>query len=337
MNIQTDIMLEAIRYVSEVLGETIPSKPTKISELKSLPYAIRDSFDLFRTKILRRGVILVQKKDHEITPKKILASKSTIERNLAAEDLIVFVFDRIQPHERQRLIQQGVYFVVPWVHMFLPPLGVDFRSRSRRGLKEVTTFGSLSAPAQSVLLYHLQCQSLSGMLLRQVAEITKYARFTISRTIQELIGAGLASTEKVGVNKHLEFKKQGADLWQAAKPFLSSPVKKTWNLKFLEDRDPFLLEAGMTALASKTSISSGGESVHAIGTRDLQVALSQSKAVKGVLWAEGVTTVQQWNYNPRLLSSDRTVDSLALFLSLQDDPDERIQIALDELMRDMKW
>ena len=42
--------------------------------------------------------------------------------------------------------------------------------------------------------------------------------------------------------------------------------------------------------------------------------------------------LQIWKYNPCTLSSDKTVDILSLALSYKDDPDERIEEAVEEML-----
>jgi hypothetical protein len=44
-----------------------------------------------------------------------------------------------------------------------------------------------------------------------------------------------------------------------------------------------------------------------------------------------------WSYTPVLLPGSRTVDPLSLMLSLQEEADERIQLALDELKERFPW
>ena len=50
---------------------------------------------------------------------------------------------------------------------------------------------------------------------------------------------------------------------------------------------------------------------------------------------------QVWTYGPRLLPKKRGhydgVDALSLILSLREDPDERVQMALDELRESLPW
>ncbi len=51
----------------------------------------------------------------------------------------------------------------------------------------------------------------------------------------------------------------------------------------------------------------------------------------------GTCEWQLWSHNPALLDGTGAVDPLSLTLSLQDNPDERIQLALDELKEQLPW
>ena len=42
--------------------------------------------------------------------------------------------------------------------------------------------------------------------------------------------------------------------------------------------------------------------------------------------------LELWKYPPNIIGDD-AVDSLSLYLTLRNDPDERVQIALDEMMK----
>jgi len=44
-----------------------------------------------------------------------------------------------------------------------------------------------------------------------------------------------------------------------------------------------------------------------------------------------------WRYDPTLLANTDKVDSLSLVLSFQDNPDERIQMAVDDVLRKFPW
>ena len=52
---------------------------------------------------------------------------------------------------------------------------------------------------------------------------------------------------------------------------------------------------------------------------------------------EGAQEWQLWSYSPALLPDTATVDPLSLTLSLQDNADDRVQLALDELKGTFPW
>ena len=45
----------------------------------------------------------------------------------------------------------------------------------------------------------------------------------------------------------------------------------------------------------------------------------------------GGSAIEVWSYAPELLSDNGRVDDISLLLSLDNDPDERIQMGLDEI------
>ena len=47
--------------------------------------------------------------------------------------------------------------------------------------------------------------------------------------------------------------------------------------------------------------------------------------------------IETWTYAPALLADGKGVDPLSLFLSLRDDPDERVQAALAAMMEGFTW
>jgi hypothetical protein len=51
----------------------------------------------------------------------------------------------------------------------------------------------------------------------------------------------------------------------------------------------------------------------------------------------GVCEWELWHYNPVIVPNSDAVDPLSLTLSLQGNADERIQLALDELMERFPW
>ena len=77
--------------------------------------------------------------------------------------------------------------------------------------------------------------------------------------------------------------------------------------------------------------------VVALGARNW-AAVKQGLQGREIPFAEpGAWEIQVWSYDPNLCAADNTVDRLSLYLSLRDDRDERVEGALDEMMKGLAW
>jgi hypothetical protein len=47
--------------------------------------------------------------------------------------------------------------------------------------------------------------------------------------------------------------------------------------------------------------------------------------------------VEVWSYPPKATADGPVVDRLSLYLSLRGTADERVEVALNQLLEDMKW
>ncbi|MGB4592191.1 MAG: hypothetical protein WBI63_00220, partial [Coriobacteriia bacterium] len=140
-----------------------------------------------------------------------------------------------------------------------------------------------------------------------------------------------------GRERRFELAGEPTDLWRQAQPLLRSPVSRRRYLVGVAPSGRKGLAAGLSALATYSALAEPAVP---------GVALDRVKA-KSLLDVGGVQAlptadeaeleVEVWSYEPGLLSDAATVDRLSLYLSLRDDTDERVQSALDELMRGVTW
>jgi len=146
---------------------------------------------------------------------------------------------------------------------------------------------------------------------------------------------GLCEIRRVGRSKFLHFKLSGKKLWKAALPILRSPVR---GIKPVRDIAPKLLvmKAGLSALAEKTHINSDQVPTYAIKESTFKKALMNGEVVVVQDRDEATAIVELWAYDPKFVSN-QNIDVLSLFLSLKDDPDERVQGELKKLLEDQSW
>jgi len=51
----------------------------------------------------------------------------------------------------------------------------------------------------------------------------------------------------------------------------------------------------------------------------------------------GALEIEVWSYAPSLFAKDKVVDRLSLYLSLKESRDERVEGAIEEMMKELQW
>ena len=151
----------------------------------------------------------------------------------------VFYFDNLLTYERDRLVEQGVYFIVADKFAFVPTLIIN-RLSTKSEIKEL-----FYPSTQYILLYHLQIESLDGLSLKELEDKVPYKYKTIAKSIKQLEALGLVSLEG-SRNKKLVFELSGKELWDKASTNLIDPIK---SIEYTSDVFPEGDIGGISALS----------------------------------------------------------------------------------------
>jgi DNA-binding MarR family transcriptional regulator len=174
----------------------------------------------------------------------------------------------------------------------------------------------------------------------EYARILGYSNMTMTRAFDELEEARLIEVTKSGKERFLHQNRNWKELWEMSVPYLRSPVKnEIYIMKATEDLYHSCFKAELTALSEYTMISTPRLNVFAIGTEKYK-NLCENKKIKMTEYPEdAIAKLQEWKYSPELIGDEgkETVDRFSLYLSLQNNEDERIQSALEELIRSNEW
>lgn len=326
---------QTLDYLHESLGA--PSAAPRIwAGQDSLPYFLRDAFELHEFEILGTTVLLAL--DRHAGQSSLADVRSRIEKIRSLADIpVLYVTQALASYERRRLIEQKVPFVVPGNQLYLPDLGLDLREyfRQRPGSAEAP----LSPSAQALLITALLRRRWEARWRPgETASRLGYTAMTISRATRDLVAAGLAHARKAGRTQYLIMPFTAQETWERAAPLLRTPVQRTvWTASPLPagPTGHSWRWAGLSALARQSMLGEPRTPVHAISRADWQSV----KPVAGE-WSEsmpGAHEWQLWNYSPALDPEGDTVDPLSLILSLRDSADERVQAALDALKARLPW
>jgi hypothetical protein len=318
------------KYLKEVFGEQVNIVAVTEDKMKKIPYYLGSLYMLWKGILLNKNIYFAMYKDGELlTPDQYKKHINILQGIL--ENPVILVLKGTESYNRNRLIQKNINFILENKQIFLPALLVDLKDY----LKPVATRKEhLTPAAQFLLLFHLQMQSLNGATIKTITEVVHYTYLTVSRAIEILTSFGLCKTIG-GKEKFLRFEENGKELWQKALPFLINPVKKT---VFINNELPeqYKILTGINALAHYTKIGGAPMDQFALSVRDFQI-LYKAGMIQMFSEYDGLYKVELWKYHPIMLTEQKFVDRLSLYLIFRMTNNERIEIELETMLEKISW
>ena len=256
---------------------------------------------------------------HE-TPLVLSKRQSSLEK--AFHRSVAFVFDNLLFYERDRLIQRGVFFIVPGKYVFLPFLLMNALDAD----SPYKSTSTLLPPAQALLLWHMQKSPLNGKNMNEIAGITGMTQSSVSRALTQLNFCGIVNIVKhADRTKTISFAQEGKALWDIAQPHLFSPIIQTWHCDRVNAGE--WPKGGISALSHYSMLAPDSEDT-LVMTRNQFNAAKQN--IVGLNRFDGDIIIEVWKYAP--LVEDGYVDKLSLYLTLKEDMDPRVEKELEIML-----
>lgn len=336
-------MKKTLRYIEEILGIRLTANPLVKSYLDRLPMYINETFQLYHTDLFNTEIVLAELKNEDElsiqqTEKQVRQIKKLFNQK------VVIVLENVQAHNRKRLIEKGVNFIVPGKQLYMPDLLIDLRE-SFVHPKTKQKSETLLPSAQFLIIYHIihryQKWKLEEHPFKEIAQKLGYTPMAITNAIDNLKYHKLVEVEGEK-EKFIHFRYDRRELWNVVheQNLLVNPVLKT---VFVDEKpkDLFLLHSNASALPEYTDLNPSRKEYFAI-EKTFFYGLQKSNALVNPNDYEGRYVLEVWKYNPLTLVDelpiDRTVvDPLSLYLSVKDSRDERIEMALDQILEKFIW
>lgn len=321
------------QYLRDTLGIDADLEP--FTELDRVPYFVQEAFELRQLRLHDRPLLLAL--DRHAKGQRLGVLRTQLDKIAAIlRRQVVYVTGVLASYERKRLIEQKVPFIVPGNQMYLPDLGIDLREYFRK--RPPAPEAVVSPATQAILIATLLRQpwpiDWQPMVL---AEQLGYTSMTVSRAVRELEVAEIVTSEKTGRRKRLLLPPTPLETWERAQRVLRTPVRRRfWTINGALAARANARAAGLTALARYSSLAEPANPCFAIGPPQRRGA----GEIGGDEFRQSDPDMiewQVWIYDPAGLPGAGTVDPLSLTLSLRDERDERVQIALGELRKQMPW
>ena len=297
----------------------IPIRYETWNKQDSLPLYIAGSYDFRIAYIAEKRCLIVK-------PVEELATLPALKKQMAkiqeVDNVpIVLELRAVSAYRKGSLIENLIPFITE-KQVFLPFIGAmltDEKEPEKKAEKFVFS-------TQQLVLFYLYSKR-KRLYISEASKMLPFTAMTMTRAVKQLEPADLFLVTKDGVNKVIESKYGRVELFQKAKQYLSTPVRKAGYMDKSQVTSD-MVYAGETALAEKTMLNPSKVITYAVSDRNFDKKLLSDELVDPAKQVR----LELWAYDPKIFSKDNTVDNLSLALSFQDNPDERIEEAVEELV-----
>ena len=309
------------QYLQQILHIDLP-KPQRWADAGALPRHLLDAYALYQASLLGTPcliVLLQSESEPTITMLKkhlqLIVEKAGVP--------VLYVQEGIRARTRQSLIEQQIAFAIPGRQLYLPPMGIDlrehFQARARTQAAALSPAAQMIWVGSQLKLWHTDVSATA------LAKYCGYSDMTLSRVRREL-----------GEHPAFGWPPTPQAKWQEALPYLRSPVQRTIWLRKPCDALQKCPLAGLAALAKRSMLAAPEYEVRTIDAAAWR-ALKQTHADMQEVDADtpDALALELWKYDPAPLAGDGTlVDPWSLYVSLTGHADERVAMALDEMMKE---
>jgi len=331
-------------YLTRVLGMSLETElAEEHSRANLLPIYLDRSYQFYYARIHQQTLTLAFPLEADmVTPARMKKDSVAIANVLKFP--VVFVMESLPSHQRTRLIQDKVAFIIPGKQLHIPFMLLSLTDKEEK--YRAPKLEKLRPASQVLLLYHLTRERLDNYNYQTIAQRIGYSAMTVKRAVDELVHYRLAYKQG-NYEKFIRFVAQQKELWEQALQYLSSPVKFSDHISELPDSIR-LKKANLSALNVYTDLAPGPKPKYALFENYRMEFRKQVKPYEidyfGITdfgtddpWS-GTIEIEVWAYDPAILSQTDTVDPLSLYLSMPSYiTDERLLIAKEELINNHVW
>lgn len=321
-------MEKTLDYLREVFGVTIKTEYAKF--YNAFPMYITEKYNIHFVKLPNdeNSYVLIKPKI-KIELNIIQLKKQMKQIFNYSNSTPIFVFESLRLSQRTTLIQNQIPFIQPYNQIYIPKVIINLRERE---IVEKEYGDEFSIAAQVTYIYLLLNDIKETNAPRLAMEIP-YSKITFNRALAELVSRGLIYTEGNSTRKVYKIIDK-KELWKKGKQYLFNPVEKTYysNSSILVED---LLYSGETALSNlETNLNEPNVKYLAASSEKIKNINKNLFVNRYEINRENYTVIEQFKYDPIFLSTTKYIDIISLYAQFKDNEDERIQIALEELLEE---
>ena len=322
-------MKDVLTYLREYIDDKADIKAVEEQRIKGLPIFLLNTFDYYELNVMDENALLI-KPLHKQTAYRLRNWINQIEEISGMK--VVLLLDDATPYMIKKMIMDRTAFVVPGKQLYLPFLMMMIKTERNKPMKTIRKFSPVT---QLIFLYILYSDS-SSFSIGQLASELSISTMSSQRGLSELENLGLLSSTiqgKTGRKKVFE-RIDTKDFYNRGKNLLDNPISNIVYVSEFPENLEYVL-SDLSALSEQTMLGEPGQKRYALYNKSRKMLddfiVSDERALE-----EKLPLVQLMKYDVNKLSRNNLIDPISMMLCLTES-DERIEMAIDELMEGYNW
>lgn len=253
--------------------------------------------------------------------------------------LVLVIADRMPPKHRPLLVKFRIPFIYKNESVFVPSLGLKIGN-----LKKFENHLKTELVPKKEELTPFALKILAGFFTNQIPQVftqkklletlqdkTKLSASKLSPALIELTKRELLNTHGSGPTKTYT-QENHQRIWEKLLSLPLAPLFKEVEANYLPKPLGEYVVAGEAALASYSNLAHPKKNIIAVTMNEFRLSIQSVNKNSLAQESQITALVQIWKEDPALFAIKGTQIPIEVFFTLQKNPDERVQISLDEML-----
>ncbi len=288
------------------------------------------SFQYYMVTIVDANFLLVCPYEQQ-TVQKLKTQIALIEEQVNIP--VALFLQELSGYRIKKMLQERIPFVSV-NQLYLPFVSLHL-NKVKYNASDNPYHEKFTPATQLIYLYILYAQK-KEFEVEELTEKLNISSMTTVRGMNELKRIGIVNYKiggKTGRKKYFE-RIDKENYFKRGKEYLSDPIKKVLYISEIP-YELTLYKSGLTALGEQTMLGEPKQMVYAADAK-AEVLLKEIQVTREIALEELLPEVQIMKYDIGLLAKNNYIDPISLISSL-DKRDDRIELAIEELMEDTEW
>ena len=294
---------------------------------KKLPLAYRGRYDIFTVET--NGVLWMAIHPKDDIGLVVLRRDRAVVEKITGLNCAVFL-DRTTFYIKEKMIEEGIPFVIDRKQVFLPFIGYLLSKENERELAPVHLISFLTQKMLLMAIYERWNEVKVSGAAKRMGVSTKSA----SRCFDELEYLNIAVLGMKGKSRVINIPNDRKQLWQQIERMLRNPVIR----RFILRKDMKLeKKAGISALCEYSLLSDNAYLTYAVTKKELKASGVTEEKQVSELEEIGCAVLELGYFID--FSGKGLQDPLSVVLSLtgEEQEEERIDISINEMLEEYVW